>query len=59
MKTQSEGTTSAQRISRVVMPTKTLLQGKRYTDSRHTDVARTIAVHQRLIRMQGARNAQS
>lgn len=43
MKTQSEGTTSAQRILRVAVPTKTLLQGKRYTDSNHTDVARALA----------------
>lgn len=55
----SEGTLSTQRINRMTLPAKTLLQGKRYTHSSQTDIRHTLAVHARLIRMQGARNAKA
>jgi hypothetical protein len=54
----SEGHQSAARILREVMPSRTLLNGKRYTNAANTDIRKTFIKFERLARMQ-ARKGQA
>lgn len=51
MNTISEGALSAQNILRRVQPTRHLYEGKRYTPSHETNIARTFRTFERLARM--------
>jgi hypothetical protein len=53
----SEGHASALRILRSVQPSKTLLQGKKYTPAANTDIRATFEKFQRLARMQQRKSA--
>lgn len=53
MNTISEGTQSAARILRTVQPTRHLYEGKRYTPSHETNIARTFRKARLLAVIQG------
>jgi hypothetical protein len=50
--------TSEIRILREVMPSKTLLAGKRYTNAANTDIRKTFIKFERLARMQARKGQQ-
>jgi hypothetical protein len=56
MNTISEGTASAARILKTVMPTRSLLNGGKYVPAHETNVARTFRKARLLARLQGVKS---